>query len=586
MATITIEHPLPRQVYVAGEPVQVTGHVVGDGLPEPSQVQTVTVTVDGGATVEAAVTIVPVRPGPGPHPPPTATFSAVVPVPDRYGFYNLTAKAVMDNLKRLDASVTILRGDPAVSALTPQGSLEVTATNPAPPPGGAANDWAVNIVENNQTPIDSLLTAAVWNERRPDFPVCERQWTQVTAPREDYDDEPVAFSGWLLQPEISGDDVRLTHPFGFDWECMVAIDGAYQSLLAPGNAVPDGPDGQQAMVDAARLDVPVPTGGLLAVETDGGCVPLALNPAINFIRIGDRIAVLGRWIVDAGHSVLVAGPTPAHPLGTTSYRAEVHPPMLMAIGGTRQQPLGEPITRIMLTSRPFLAKQVYSVDTDAISDDNAPDDGGLLEHLNREIDKLHNAASTTIEAHPKIAAKPFRGVHLFRMRVRPPAVSVVGGVLASELQVSFQFTCRSEVAVQVLPAADGVELVVVVNSLNYTPFPLPERQTVVVSKDELQDASALVTLEQIVSLFSLNVIGTVLTEQALAHGIETDGYAVPDVDVIDRSHAVGFVPAGNIPGGQGIVVDDSQPYPVFGWIEVRRHRPDVVTGGGPVLTSP
>jgi hypothetical protein len=585
MATTTINNPFPDQVYVTGEPVHVIGHVVGDGLPEPSQAQTVTVTVDGGAPVEATVTIVPVRPGPGPHPPPTATFSAVAPVPDRYGFYNLTAKAVMDNHKSAEASVTIIRGDPAVSALTPQGSLEVTATNPAPPPGGAANDWADNIVTNNQTPINSLLTGVASVFHGTDFPVSEREWTQVTAPHEDYDDQPVAFSGWLLQPEISGNDVRFDHPFGFDWECMVALDGAYQSLLAPGNAIPDGADGQQAKDDANRLAVPVPQGGLLAVETDGECVPLAFNPLINFIRIGDRIAILGRWIVDAGHSVLVADPTPAHPFGTTSYRAEVHPPMLMAIGGTRQQPPGEPVTRIMLTSRPFLAKQVYSVDTGAISDDNAPNDGGLLEHLNREIDKLHNAASTTIEAHPKIAAKPFRGVHLFRMRVRPPAASVVGGVVASELQVSFQFTCRSEVAVQVLPAADGVDVVVVVNSLNYAPFPLPERQTVVVGKAELQDASALVTLEQIVSLFSINVIGTGLTEQALAHGIETDFYGVPDVDVIDRSHAVGFVPAGSIPGGQGIVVDDSQPYPVFGWIEVRRHRPDVVIGGRPVLTG-
>jgi hypothetical protein len=131
--------------------------------------------------------------------------------------------------------------------------------------------------------------------------------------------------------------------------------------------------------------------------------------------------------------------------------------------------------------------------------------------------------------------------------VRPPAASVVGGVLATELQVSFQFTCRSGVAVQVLPAADGVVVAVVVNSLTYTPFPLPERQTVVVTKDELQDAKNLVTLEQVVSLFNINVIGTALTEHALAHGIETDAYDVPDVDVIDRSHAVGFVPVGNIP---------------------------------------
>ena len=576
MASITIQTPSPNQAYVAGEPVSVAGLIVGDGMPEPSTPETVTVSL-GGKTVDATVTLT------GPHLPQSFRFSAVVPAPHRYGLYPITAKAVMDSNARPTHIVTIAVGDHAVSARTPQGSLEVTATNPAPPPGGATNDWAVNIDLNNQTPISSLLTAAAVFHTT-NFPVAEREWIQVTAPHEDYDDDMVAFSGWLLQPEISGNDVRFTHPFGFDWECMVALDGAYQSLLAPGNTKPDGDDGDQAITDAARLDVPVPAGRLLAVETDGGCVPLAFNPALNFIRIGDRIAVLGRWIVDTGHTAFTVDPTPQNPFGTRSYRAEVHPPMLMAIGGTRQQPHGEPMTRIMLTSRPFLVKQVYSVGTDAINDDNAPGDGGLLEHLNREIDKLHSASSETIEAHPKIAAKPFRGVHLFLIRVRPPAASVVGGVLATELQVSFQFTHRTGVAVQVLPAADGVVVAVVVNSLTYTPFPLPERQTVVVTKDELQDAKNLVTLEQVVSVLNINVIGTALTEHALAHGIETDAYDVPDVDVIDRSHAAGFVPVGNIPGGgQGIVVDDSQPYPVFGWIEVRRHHPDVVTG--PVLTS-
>jgi hypothetical protein len=571
MATITIQNPSPGRVFVAGEPVTVAGVVVGNGMPEPSEADTVTITVDGGATVDATVSIIPGGPGPGQHHAPTSSFTAVAPVPDGYGFHSLTAEAVMDNNERVHTSVSIIRGDPAASAFTPQRSLEVTATNPAPPPGANGDDWAMTIVKQNPTPIHSLLTAAVWAKRGSDFPVCDREWTQVTAPQEDYDDDAVAFSGWLLQPEISGNDVLLTHPFGFDWECMVALDDAYAGLLAPGNAFPDGDDGQQALDDAHQMGIPVPSGGILAVETGGGCVPVALNPAVNLIHKGDRIAVLGRWIVDTGHSVPEGNPT--------SYRAEVHPPMLMAIGGTRQPQVGAAVTRIMLVSRPFLSTQVYSVGTDAISDDNAENDGGMLEHLNREIDKLHSASSTTIEAHPKIAAKPFRGVHLLIMRVRPPAVSVAGGVLAGQIQVSFQFTCRSGVGVQVVPADDGVDVVVALNSVDYTPFPLPERQTVILSKEELGDASALVTLEQVVSLFNLNLIGTVLTEHALSHGIETDAYDVPDVDLVDRSHALDFVPIDNIPGGQGIVVDDGQPYPVFGWIEVRHAHPGVVIGG-------
>ena len=45
--------------------------------------------------------------------------------------------------------------------------------------------------------------------------------------------------------------------------------------------------------------------------------------------------MFGRWIVDAGHSV------DSTTVGK-SYRAEVHPPLLMAIGAARPTTLGTP----------------------------------------------------------------------------------------------------------------------------------------------------------------------------------------------------------------------------------------------------
>jgi hypothetical protein len=44
-------------------------------------------------------------------------------------------------------------------------------------------------------------------------------------------------------------------------------------------------------------------------------------------------------------------------------------------------------------------------------------------------------------------------------------------------------------------------------------------------------------VEQIASLFNVNPVSTVIAEHALAHGIETDKYDVPDVNMMDRSHA-------------------------------------------------
>jgi hypothetical protein len=45
------------------------------------------------------------------------------------------------------------------------------------------------------------------------------------------------------------------------------------------------------------------------------------------------------------------------------------------------------------------------------------------------------------------------------------------------------------------------------------------------------------------------------------------------------SHAVPCVQIDQIPAGQGIVIDDNQPYPVVGFLEIRKHHADVVVGG-------
>ncbi|MDA8439689.1 MAG: hypothetical protein M0Z51_12650 [Propionibacterium sp.] len=582
---MTIQRPGVDEMYVAGQPVVVVGIVVGDGNPEPSEADAVTVSADGGAPVQATLAIVP-----GQHTAPTKRFTATVPVTDTLGFHTIVAEATFDNQSHSRAAVTMIRGEAGAPAKTPAASLEVMATNPGPPSTGD-EDWAVHIVKGNRTPpIDvsgvSVLTLAAMLARGDDFPVCSREWNEITAPGEDYDDDPVAFSGWLLQPEISGNDVPFTHPFGNDWECMVALDPVFSGLLAQGNTVDDGADGTRARADADSLGITIPPGGIMAVEDDGGCVPLAFNPLLNLVRVGDRIAALGRWIVDAGHSVPVGEPVPPLNLQFKSYRAEVHPPMLLAIAGTRTTAAGDVVTRLLLTSRPFLARQVYATDTDTIQNDGAPDDGGLLWHLNSEIQKL-GVSHTTIEAHPKIAEKPFRGVHFLRLRVRPPAPGgPVGPILAGgEIEVSFQVTHRSAVGVEVVPADDGVDVLLALNSVDYKPFPLPERETVSITKDELGDASALITLEQFLELIQLNVVDTVIAEKALSDGVQTDRYAVPGVDVLDRSHAVPFVPISAIPSPQGIVVDDGQPYPVFGFLELRRHRVDVVTGATGAATA-
>lgn len=571
MENVTVLQPTSGAV-IDPEPLRVAGRAVGRGGFDPSAVDDVTIFVDGVSPTQAHLTIVAKQTAP------SVLFDAQVQLPSGEGPHQITVVATYDNGATARASVTVLVRHTGTKGITPRESLQVSVVNPPPPAG---DNWAADIVKQNRSSfatLASLLSLAVWADRGDDFPVCAREWVQVGTPTEDYDRDTVGFSGWLLQPEMSGNDVPFTHPFGRDWECMVALDPEYAGVLAPGNAVPDGVDGAAALADAAVLGIPLlPGRPLLAVETDGGNVPSALKPPFgDTVRVGDRIAVFGRWIVDACHSV----PTPVG----DSYRAEVHPPMVMAIGGTRPGlSAGQDLTRVVLTSRPYLVQQVYTTDVDSIYDDSAANDGTLLQHLNSEVDKLHSGIiipdSAKIEAHPKIASKPFADSHVFRLSVRPPP-----GTSVAQVQVSFQFTCRTGVGVQVIRVADDqVDLLIALNSSGYHPPTLPPRRTDTWPKERLEGAGGgadkLITFEQIVSLFQVSPVKQAVAEAALARGVETDTYDVPDVDAMDRSNAVPFVPTSQIPGGgQGIIVDDAQPYPVVGFLEIRRHLPDVVLG--------
>jgi hypothetical protein len=515
------------------------------------------------------------------------TFAATVIGPDSIGPHEIRVIAHTAGDSPGFESVPIIGAILGPPAFTPAASLQVIgATNPTPPSGDA---WPYEIVFNNRVTdsetLGSVQGLAAFHNGGWDYPICSREWNQVTEPGEDYDDESVAFSGWLLDPDRSGADVPFTHPFGNDWEGMVALDDNYTGLLGSGNVVPDS-DGQIAKVQAPKLGITVPEGGFLGVETDQRCVPADLDPYSGNIVAGDRIAVLGRWIVDAGHSVTLPGSE------QKSYRTEVHPPLVMAIGGTRTGESGELITRILLTSRPFLVKQLFTTDINTIWDDSAPDDGPVLVHFTHELDKLHTFIpdSLSIEAHPKIAAKPFRGEHSIHMQVRPPAPASRHVAPVEEIEVKFQFTHRDGVDVQVVGTEYGVDLLLDLNSEEYPAPHHPDLGTRWPSAHELGPAQNLIYLEMLTSLIPSQVlesggVSTATAEIALANGIETDYYQVPDVKVLDGGHQVGFVSVGQIPSGEGVILDNDQPYPVYGFLELRFHRPDTFTGG-PVSNTP
>jgi len=441
------------------------------------------------------------------------------------------------------------------------------------------------------------------------------EWRQVLGlpdddPDSDYDIETVAACGWLLDKQYSGADFPFDHPFGFDWEFMLAVDRGYSSLLARGNQFPE--DGDEVLIRERDLEIPIVEGkdgaaSLLGVEIDGGLVPTAFTGAVTE---RDRMAVLGRWIVDCGHAVKI----PAPHGGVDTYRAEIHPPLFMAAAKVTTasilsgNPTGPEVTRVLFTSRPYLVSQRYTTDLDSIYDDRTADDGTFWAHITKEVSKVGHTLlgfipldSTQVEAHPKIKSHPFKGIQAACFRIRPPTLDPSpsdgrpnrGGTLnlpAPKLVVSFQFSVRTGCAVEVnWSGSNSVDVVVVLNDVTYKSL-LPDRTERVWTKEQL-DAIRPGTSSDIswgealtFGLSSLSpaaggVLGAEVAHLLLEKGVKTDEYDTSQctaVDILDAHHAVANADAANIPVGQGIRLgDDIQPYPFFGWLELRWDYPMV-----------
>jgi hypothetical protein len=162
-------------------------------------------------------------------------------------------------------------------------------------------NWASDICRNQQ----------FFHNEYPPF-----EWMQVLDPASEDDSSVVGISGVAVMSKISDNDIPFTHPFGFDSEFFIAPDERYRWLLAPRNTGPDG-EYVEATRRASSLGIWVPK-GVLGVETDRDLIP----PTYRVIE-GDRVAVFGRWIVDAGHA---------------DFHTEIHPPLLVATarpGGRR-----------------------------------------------------------------------------------------------------------------------------------------------------------------------------------------------------------------------------------------------------------
>jgi hypothetical protein len=384
------------------------------------------------------------------------------------------------------------------------------------------------------------------------------QWMQVLDSAGEYDRLLVGAAGWAVRNKIAGLEVPFTHPFGRDYEFYLAPDSQYQTLLVPSNIAGD-EEYAEATCCAQRMGLDVPC-GVLGVETDKGLLPEDYRA-----NDGDRVAVFGRWIVDAGHD----------------FHTEIHPPLLMVSArsispqGIGIGPATATLSRVI--GRPYLVSQEFL-------------GGGLFEHLVKEAVRVVCPGwpatlpfcSFHLAALARLLPMPFSGFQEISYRVRPP---IERPSTDHELFVTFHFTVRSGVSVQIIwSEPDTLTVLITMDDLKYIAPPPPPEEVVNVRIDELgedvqeifNDVIVGAALAPLGPAFGVPVTTNPQAALILNQGIFTKQYEAPTA-VSRICPAIQRLPAATLRGYTPYSVDDRQPFPIFGFLVAEWQGPAAPT---------
>ncbi len=401
--------------------------------------------------------------------------------------------------------------------------LDIDYTNPLPENENIkdypASNWPQNICENS-----------LWLSGSS-----PKEWGSILDAKNSIDNNAiVGVSGIAINPHTSGADVWFTHPFGSDWNFDVAwktnqnFDFLQNPIIktdAETNAVRD---------KATSKDLQ----GVIHVEMDSAFVPPFFRA-----KEGNSVAIFGRWIVDCGHD---------------NYQTEIHPPLLfvkavgqLAIGGGSS-------TESTVIGRPFMVAQDF-------------DDGeSLRDHLAKQTNELLQLQLTGpfvalfhYEAIPNILPNSFSGTHLMSFNIRPPREALEN----EHLYLSYHFTVRTGVTVSLSDVNDGqgtIRVNVLFDDVNYIPPQLPPAIEDNISIETIKGYND--DLGKALWIGQFGAAANPFVAIALQNGVKTNRYDIPlyteQNDITVSMNELRANPTA------GIVVDDSQIYPIRGSMKV------------------
>ena len=369
------------------------------------------------------------------------------------------------------------------------------------------------------------------------------EWVNILDPTVQQDDQ-VGATGVVVEVDDSDKDIPVTHWFGGDWEFGMVPDPQFERLLAPSNRDPKGEYGF-CFEDAHKMGLAVPA-GIMPMEVDGRNIPddFKADP-------GDRVAMVGRWIIDAGHD---------------DFHSEIHPPLLLAT----QQVLDDSGNRTALSPNASVGFKLWTRPYQVNQRFHTGDDSNLcLKDWATDISE-----STSIEAYPQIFDKPFDGVNLISLLVNPPPPPVGHGAAGAvaihphELRCSYQFITNGAVGLEVRPAPAGGGVIVhlAFNSVNYpTNVPLPNET----GKD--YDIQQL--LDQVPGGADLNWLESAWL--SIQGDVKIYTYDAPAMPAHTNEHVVPYTALAHLPPST-VVTDAQQAFPIYGWLKLKWFETAVV----------
>jgi hypothetical protein len=363
--------------------------------------------------------------------------------------------------------------------------------------------------------------------------------------------------------------------------------------------------------------------GVLGVETDHDLLPEGYQP-----QDADRTVLFGRWIVDCGHG---------DEAGTSGWHTEIHPPLLVATGrGTGSGSFGAHCsgdqTCSSMIGRPYLVSQQFG-------------DGAFAKHIENEVEKLGCVAvtgpavsvaidlegpfaglpdcnlgldvhcvcngdlgceaceagsclalgifgtdapfglpcSTQLEERPQVKGVPFIGSQEMQYYIQPANGRLNPG---DRMLAEWQLTARGGVTVELSNAGDaaGVLVDVTMNQSNYSAASLPPKQDWVVDPGEITPDFSWTGLLKLIGALAAPVQSAIVQR-----GLFTDRYQAPQVPLNSGGPTSAFADQLNGAVQAAQVIDDNQPFPVsgqinVGWFRCNPGQPYLAECTGPTTT--